>query len=132
MANEDDAIAGLAAQVRIALNAADLSAFEDLLDPDVRWGAPDDPSPSCKNREQVLAWYRRGRESGVRARVTEVVVGADRIVVGLAVTGTLTAQETGREADRWQVLTVHAGRITDIVGFDERTEAFARAEIQAS
>jgi ketosteroid isomerase-like protein len=117
----------VARQVRTALESADLSAFGDLLDPDVRWGAPDAKVPSCQNRAQVLAWYKRGREAGTRATVSEVTVLGDRLVVGLAVGGTRGAQERGGVALRWQVLTVKGGRIVDIVGFDDRSEAVARA-----
>jgi ketosteroid isomerase-like protein len=121
----------VAQQVRIALQAADLSAFSDLLDPDVHWGAPDAHRPTCKNRDQVLAWYRRGRESGTRARVSEVGVFGDRILVGLTVRGTQISKERGGMALRWQVLTVRGGRITEIVGFDDRADAFARLGVPA-
>jgi ketosteroid isomerase-like protein len=117
----------VARQVRTALEAAELTAFSDLLHPDVRWGPPDDPTPPCRNREQVLAWYRRGQESGARARVSEVVVVGDRILVGLVVRGTGAARERGGQATRWQVLTVRAGQVVDIVGYDQRSEAVARA-----
>ena len=122
----------VAGQVSAALEAADLPAFSDLLDPHVRWGAPGDPSPACQNRAQVLAWYERGRERGVRAHVCETVVAGDRILVGLRVIGNRAGRNraaagSGGEAERWQVLTVHGGRIVDIVGFDERSEAAARA-----
>lgn len=65
--NDMDAVAG---RVRAALQEADLSTLADLLDPDVHWGAPDDPAPECQNREQVLAWYRQARDAGLRADVT--------------------------------------------------------------
>jgi hypothetical protein len=74
----DHLMEGLAQQVRGALSSADLSAYRDLLDPNVHWGAPDDLTPSCQNRDQVLAWYRRGRDAGVRATVSEVAVAGDR------------------------------------------------------
>jgi ketosteroid isomerase-like protein len=122
----EEAVENVAKQVKIALEAADLSAFSDLLDPDVHWGAPDDPSPSCQNRNQVLAWYQRGRDAGVRAQVREVEVRGDRILVGLQVNGRPTADEQGGSAERWQVLTVRDGRVVDIVGFDDRDEAVAR------
>ena len=37
----------VAALIRAALDSPDLAAFADLLDPDVRWGAPDDDTPAC-------------------------------------------------------------------------------------
>jgi ketosteroid isomerase-like protein len=125
------AMEALAQQVGVALEAADLSAFSDLLDPDVHWGAPDARRPACKNRDQVIAWYQRGRESGTRAHVTEVVVLGDRILVGLTVRGTQEAKERGGAALRWQVLTVRGGRVVDIVGFDDRQDAVARTNVSA-
>jgi ketosteroid isomerase-like protein len=117
----------LAAQVRLALDAADLEAFEELLDPDVTWGAPDARRPTCRNRAQVLRWYQRGRESGVRAKVSDVVVVGQKLLVGLTVRGSESAQDGGGAAPRWQVLTVRNGRVVDIVGFDDRSEAVDRA-----
>ncbi len=127
MPEQPEATERLAQLVGMALEAADLSAFTDLLDPDVHWGAPGDPSPACQNRDQVLSWYRRGRQAGVRARVTETAVLGDRILVGLKVTGGQAASEQGDENDRWQVLTVRGGRVVSIVGFDDRAEAAAHA-----
>ena len=120
----------IAERVREALGSADLSAFADLLDPAVRWGAPDDMDGGCQNRKQVLDWYRRGREAGARASVTEVVPNGDKILVGLRVTGTQTAAELGGEADRWQVLTVADGRVIDIRAFDDRADAASRVGLR--
>jgi ketosteroid isomerase-like protein len=121
----------IAQQVHVALEAEDLSAFSDLLDPDVHWGAPGARRPACQNRNQVLAWYERGRGSGTRAHVTEVVVLGDRLLVGLTVRGSEAARERGGAALRWQVLTVRGGRVVDIVGFDDRTDAVAHAGVPA-
>jgi len=130
MADEQPA-ALIAEQVRAALEAVDLAAMSDLLDPHVHWGAPDDPAPSCQNRHQVLAWYQEGRRRGVRAEVTEMVVGTDRILMGLRVTGPEMAGEFAGEfagtGDRWQVLTVDGGRVVDIRAFDDRAVAAAAA-----
>jgi ketosteroid isomerase-like protein len=124
-------LADLAARVRMALEAADLASFRDLLDPDVTWGAPGASRPSCRNRDQVLAWYQRGQERGVRAQVSDVSVLGDRLLVSLLVGGTPTAEDRGGSALRWQVLTVHDGLIVDIVGFDDRFDALAHAGVQA-
>jgi RimJ/RimL family protein N-acetyltransferase len=121
-----DVVERLAGRVRLALEAADLDSYAELLDPGVRWGPPGDPVPPCQNRAQVLAWYQRGRAAGTRARVTETLVSGDRILVGLKVTGR-PAEGTEGEVDRWQVLTVGGGRVTAIAGFDERDEAAAWA-----
>lgn len=121
----------LGEQFRGALESADLEPVRDLLDPNVRWGAPDDPAPSCQNRDQVIAWYRAGRERGVRASVTEIVVAGDHVLVGLRVTGNSESAAGGETVDRWQVLTVSAGRVVDIRGFDDRREAARRAQLPA-
>jgi hypothetical protein len=123
---EESTTVAIAERVRDALEGADLSAIAELLDPAVRWGAPDDMEGGCQNRKQVLDWYRRGREAGARARVTEVVAKGDKILVGLKVRGTPAAEELGGEADRWQVLTVAGDRVVDIRAFDDRDEAASR------
>jgi hypothetical protein len=126
MTEQPAALESLAQQVRVALESADLSVFSRLLDPNVHWGAPDDPAPSCQNREQVLAWYQRGRDAGVRARVTEVaVLGVQTILAGLVVTGHQVGDSS--EVERWQLLTVRNGRVVDIVAYNDRAEAVARA-----
>lgn len=113
----------IAAQVSLALQSADLDSFADLLDPNVRWGAPGDQVFGCQNRDQVLAWYRRGRARGVSARVTETVVQGDRILVGLQIDDKPGAETSQSGANRWQILTVRHGRIADIRGFEDRADA---------
>jgi RimJ/RimL family protein N-acetyltransferase/ketosteroid isomerase-like protein len=117
----------LAEQVRSALEAGDLEAYAHLLDGGVRWGPPGDPVPPCRSRAQVLAWYRRGRAVGTRARVTETVVAGDMILIGLKVARAAAPGAGAAASDRWQVLTVRDGRITDITGFGDRDEAAAWA-----
>ena len=63
--------------------------------------------------------------------VTEVTAGPGTLLVGLYVTGTPTAREAGGTVRRRQVLTVSGGRITDIRGFGDRTQAAARAGVPA-
>lgn len=109
----------IGARVRAAIDGHDEAAMAALLHPDARWGAPGDPAPTCQNRAQVLAWYRRGWDAGVRATVTEVTVEGDKLLVGLRVTGNPAG------ADRWQVLTLADGLVVDIRGFDDRSEANA-------
>jgi hypothetical protein len=118
-------------QIKAALESGDLSTIGDLLDPEVRWGAPGDRAPSCQNRRQVLAWYRRGRQAGARARVTEIAAHGHKILVGLQVLGTPEAERRGGEVERWQVLTVAGAHIVDIRGFDDRREADAAVGTRA-
>jgi ketosteroid isomerase-like protein len=118
----------LAEQVKQALVAEDVSAFAELLDPDVTWGAPGARHPTCQNRNQVLRWYQRAQEAGVRGSVFDIDVVGDRLLVSLSVQGTEGARERGGAALRFQVLTVRDGRIVDIVGFDEKAEALSHAQ----
>ena len=125
MTLEEGGANALAARVRVALESADVSQFGELLDPNVRWGAPDDPSPSCQSRDEVLAWYGRGRAAGRRARVIDVQAHGNKILVHLTVS-TRSQVGAATEDDRWQVLTCARGRIVDIRGFETSDEALAR------
>ena len=115
----------VATLVRKALAAEDVSAYSELLDPDVTWGAPGAHSPSCKNRNQVLTWYEQGRARGVRGSVFDVEVLGDRLLVSMSVRGTDDARERGGAALRYQVMKVRDGRIVDIAGFDDKEDALA-------
>jgi len=131
MTKDAGSLEELARQVRIALETADLAAYRDLLDPDVHWGPPGDTSPPCQNRDQVITWYERARQSGTRATVSEVEVLEDQILVGLVVTENEEARARGGRAARWQLLTIRNGRVVDIVGFEQRVEAVAWARRSA-
>lgn len=128
--DQEEDLDGLASRVQDVLDAADLTAFAELLDPDVRWGAPGDDEWGCHNRDQVIAWYNRARGQGMAGRVTEVVVGDGALLVGLEVTGTGEAEEAGGAAERWQVLRVRDGRVFDIRGYPDRSEAATQAGIE--
>lgn len=124
--------AALAGRVRAALESGDLAAIRNLLGPSARWGAPEGHGGAdCRDRDQVIAWWARARAAGARAVVTEMTAGPGTLLVGLDVTGTSAAREAGGTARRWQVLTVSGGRITDIRGFGDRTDAAARAGVPA-
>lgn len=113
---ENTANTALAERVREALESADPEHFADLLDPNVTWGAPDDPQPSCRNRRQVLQWYQRGRADGRRAEIHEISVRGDALVIAM----TVHEGDSGEPSfDRWQVMKVANGRITDIRGYEE-------------
>lgn len=127
MAENPESMEQLACQVKVALETADLATFSHLLDANVRWGPPGDTTPPCQNREQVLAWYQRGRASGTTATVSEITVVGDRLHVGLLVANTEKSRNRGSAALRWQLLTVRGGLVSEIVGFDRRDEAEAYA-----
>ena len=126
MAADPVRMAEIADQIHVALESADLLAYRDLLDPNVTWGAPDDSNPGCRNRDEVLAWYRRGRADGVRATVTEADAHGDKILVGLRVVDERSPGEPGNPTERWQILTISKGLISDIRGFEDRSQAMSR------
>ena len=129
MRQKEKDLADLASKVPGALNAADLSAFSQLLDPGVTWGRPGDAASGCQNRAEVIAWYSRARAEGMAGEVFEVVLGDGALLVGLRVTGTQDARESGGVAERWQVLRVRGGRVVDIRGYPDRAEAATQAGI---
>jgi hypothetical protein len=49
----------------------------------------------------------------------------NRVLVRLLVRGIERAQGEADQAERWQVFTMSDGRIIDIVGFDQKSEAVA-------
>lgn len=85
MPDDPTSLDDLARRLRAAMDATDVEAIGKLLDPAVRWGPPDDPAFGCHNRSEVLAWWQRSADQGMRARVTEVVVGADKLLIGFKV-----------------------------------------------
>lgn len=128
MPQPDPEMEVIARQIQIALDASDLTAFQELLDPNVTWGAPHAKNPACKSRDQVLTWYQRGKASGVEGRVSDVEILGECVLLGLVVRRTEAAQERGEAAMRWQVNTVRDGRVIEIVGFDDHHEAITYAE----
>ena len=115
----------LAAHVRYAMEAVDLDVMRELLAPNARWGAPEQDVPTCRNATEILAWYELARENGVRAEITEVKVVKDTIVVGLKILP--NAHTKAKVNTRWQVLSVHDGRIAEIRGYERRGEAMTFA-----
>lgn len=117
-------------RLRSVFDSRDVNAFTELLAPDVTWGAPGDPNPPCRNRRQVVQWYQHGFDGGVRASVRHLTWVGDRVLVGLAVTDGNAAAEPASEANRWQVLAIKDGLVSDIRGFEDRASAdeFARRD----
>jgi hypothetical protein len=109
--------ASIADRVRAALDAADLEQMATLLSPDVHWGAPDDATPPCRNRRQVLRWFENGRAAGRRGTVSDLEVHGNVLLVGLRL-------DTGEE--RWQVMRVGPDGVNDIRGFEDRAAALAK------
>ncbi|HEY1762517.1 MAG TPA: nuclear transport factor 2 family protein [Acidimicrobiales bacterium] len=114
----------VARDLRLAYELGDTELFGALLAPDVTWGPPGDP-PTCRSKNQVLAWYENGANAGARAQVQSIEIVGEQLLVGLVVVGTSSAKKLSRQAVRWQVLTVSGSRIVDIVGFEQKSDATA-------
>ena len=112
----------LADEVRHAMETVDLVAMEALLAPDARWGAPEQAVPTCRNAQQILSWYEMARENGVRADITEIVIEGHKIVIGLKILNAKAPPNAPNDV-RWQVLSVDAGLISEIRGYETRHEA---------
>lgn len=136
-ADRDDALADatgaphprarIAERLREALETADPSLFMPLLHPQVRWGGEGDTPQTCRSRTDVLAWYGRLRDAGVRAHVEEVELRDHAVVLGMSLTG------RDRGADRvFQVFRLAGEQadalVVDIRGFPERGQALAVAD----
>jgi len=120
----------LAAAVAGALQSGDLAAITALMANDVRWGAPEQSVPTCRNKSQVLRWYENAQLAGASAQVIETIVLGEHIVLGVMVQGNPRA-ESPSPSLRWQVMSVKDGQVAEIRGYDSRGEAeeFARSGV---
>ncbi len=114
-------------RLRTALESQNVNRLAELLAPDVTWGAPGDPNPPCRNSDQVIRWYQDGFDNGVRTTVREVTPLGDNVLVGLSVTGNPAAGDADGAVDRWEVLAITDGLVSDIRGFEDRESAVAHA-----
>ncbi len=127
VSNEILTMQEVADRIRGALDASDLDGFTGILDPEVTWEAADDPTPICSDRRQVLGWYQRRRDAGVRWHVTAMIVGTNGLLVGLRITREDAAEDPAGATEHWQALSIRGGRVYDIRGYATREEAAARA-----
>lgn len=111
-----------------ALATADLDEFGALLDPQVRWGGDEDSGDTCHSRAEVLAWYGRLRDNGVRAGVSETVERPGIVVLRLDLSWPDGAGND-RPASIFQVYRHMDGLIFDIRGYTNREQATASAAI---
>ena len=63
----------------------------------------------------------------MRATIQEVTAVGDSVPVAMAVTANPAADHSGGRVDRWQVVTLTDGRVSDIRGFEDRPSALAHA-----
>ena len=104
--------------VREAIDQGDLTAFEEVLAPDVVWVGLW-PGQLCRNREQVLEMLRAAQANGIPARPEIVRDEGDRFVVDphLPI------------VERHQVFVLdEAGVVSEVRAYPDRAAALAAME----
>jgi ankyrin repeat protein len=110
----------VAAQLRAAFDTSDLELLGSVLHDDVRWGGG---PAGCHNRNQVLDWYQALYNQGVQGRVTEQLLEADAVMLGLALTKPAGAGRPGLGDMQYQVFRVADGLVVEIWGLADREDA---------
>jgi ketosteroid isomerase-like protein len=101
--------------VREAIDHGDLTAFEEVLAPDIVWLGRY-PGEICRNREEVLAMLREAQERGIQASPEIVLEREDVLVVDPHLDG------------RHQVLVLRDGIISEVRAYLSRDAAIAAVE----
>lgn len=103
--------------VREAIEQGDLTAFEDVLAPDVVWVGLW-PGQLCRNRGEVLEMLELAQANGVQPRPEIVRDEGDRFVVDphLPIDG------------RHQVFVLREGVVTEVRAYPDRGAALAAME----
>jgi hypothetical protein len=120
----------VAARLRPAFESADVAAFGEVLDENVRWGGEDETPETCHTRAQVLERLAKQRAAGMRTQVLEVVPGAEAVLVGFDVKWPVSEGFT-RQRTVYQVMKVRDRHVVDIRGYGSRAEAAAQAGLGA-
>jgi ketosteroid isomerase-like protein len=105
--------------VREAIEQGDLTAFEEVLAPDIVWVGLW-PGQLCRNRAEVLEMLKDARANGVEARPEIVRDEGDRFVVDphLPIDG------------RHQVFVLREGIVSEVRAYPDRAAAVAAMEPQ--
>jgi hypothetical protein len=120
-----EAMETMAARIRIALNARDMTAFRSLIGEGAQWGegGPDDER-TCHNRNEIIATYKRLLAEGVRGTVTETTTGPGGVVCSLEVEWP-DRSPNRRGPTIYQAFLVTNGFVTRIQGHDNHQHAIA-------
>jgi ankyrin repeat protein len=113
-------IADIARHLEAAYRDQDLGLLGSLLHPQVQW------TGLCRNREQVLDWYRGLLADGTVASVDSVDVDRNAVVLGLAVARRAEGARPAPPQHLYQVFSVDGAQIIDIRGYPDRQSALAR------
>jgi len=110
-----------------AFARGDLDAATEVLHPQVRWYGAGDPDAegACHNRPEALAFIRRSLADGVTADALDFHDAGDRVVV---LVQTRQPPEWGEHSEpHGEVVTVHDGKVTEIVVYPTVDEALTAA-----
>jgi ankyrin repeat protein len=113
-------MAEIAGHLETACRDLDLDLLGSLLDPEVRW------TGLCRDRAQVLDWYRDLIAEGTVATVRSVEVDRDAVVLGLSVARRAVGARPAPPQRLYQVFTVADARIVEIRGYHDRDTALTR------
>ena len=118
----------IAAQIRTAINDRDMDSFRSLMATDATWGDPDSDR-FCRNRDQIIANYKRLLNDGVAGTVVETITDSGGVACLLEVEWPDPGLQ-GRGTRFYQVFAIRDDLIVSITGHD--TEAMARSAIAGS
>ena len=103
--------------IRDAIEQGDLTAFEEVIAPDIVWVGLW-PGQLCRNRSEVLEMLKAARAGGIEARPEIVRDEGDRFVVDPH----LPIDE------RHQVFVLDDGVVTEVRAYPDRAAALAAME----
>lgn len=109
---------GIAAQLRGAFEARDMTAFGALLAEDARWGDDDAPN-KCRSRAEVVATFQRLIADGVVGEVADLKTGPAGILCRLRIHWPDSGSRSGRD-EVFHLYLVDDGRIIEIRPYDDR------------
>ena len=113
-------MAEIARHLETAAQDLDLDLLGSLLHPEVRW------TGLCRDRAQVLDWYRAMLAEGIEASVRSVEVDRDAVVLGLTVSRRAQGARPTPLEPLYQVFTVRGAQIVEIRGYPDRDSALTR------
>ncbi|MGH3627547.1 MAG: hypothetical protein ACRDRL_08925 [Sciscionella sp.] len=116
-----DVAAVLTDRVRDAFCVPCLTLLADLVAAGVRWEATADTLRLCPGRGDVLTVRGRRLRLGAQARVGDIALRGDRIIVCL----TIHPPEHAIGYTLYQVFAIRDGRIARVAGYSDARDALA-------
>ena len=115
------ALESIAAQLRGAFEARDMTAFGALLAEDALWGDDDAPN-GARSRAEVVVTFQRLIAGGVAGEVADLQTGPAGVLCHLRIHWPDPGRRPGRD-EVFHLYRVHDGRIIEIRPYDDREVA---------